>query len=147
VYPTTDLKLRNPYDFPVVIHYRVNQGFVRAEILGQPRGAKVAFEREILQTVPFGHARRSDATMPAGQKIVDQEGHEGFKIRRRRIIYDQRIDEPVRKPEERVLYYPPTTEYVRIGVGPARLKKKEVPPAHHIPKPEAAKDGVFRIIR
>ena len=35
VYPTTDLKLRNPYDFPVVIYYVVSQGTVRVEILGR----------------------------------------------------------------------------------------------------------------
>ena len=148
VYPTTDLKLRNPYDFPVVIHYRVNQGLVRAEILGKPRGAKVAFEREILETVPFGHASRTDPTMPAGQKVIDQEGHEGFKIKRRRIVYDKRIDEPLRKPEEKVLWYPPTTEYTRIGTGPRKLKPKDIPPRHHIPAPEKPdKSGLFRIIR
>jgi vancomycin resistance protein YoaR len=148
VYPTTDLKLRNPYDFPVVIHYRVNQGLVRAEILGKPRGVKVGFEREILEKAAFGHATRTDPTMPAGQKVIDQEGHEGFKIKRRRIVYDKRIDQPLRKPEEKVLWYPPTTEYMRVGTGPRKLKPKDIPPRHHIPAPEKPDaNGLFRIIR
>jgi vancomycin resistance protein YoaR len=148
VYPTTDLKLKNPYDFPVVIHYRVNQGAVRAEILGKPRGVKVAFERETLEKIPFGHQTRTDPTMPAGQKVIDQEGHEGFRIKRRRIVYEKKIAEPSRKPEERVLSYPPTTEYLRVGTGPRKLKAKDIPPRHHIPAPEQPdKDGVFRIVR
>ncbi|HJZ84851.1 MAG TPA: VanW family protein [Polyangia bacterium] len=149
VYPTVDLKLRNPYEFPVVIHYRVNQGFVRAEILGRPRGRKVAFEREILEQVAFSTERREDKTMPGGQQTIDQEGHEGFRIKRRRIQYEKRIDQPLDKPEERVIVYPPTTHFVRVGTGSASLPRKPVPPAHHIPNPEKpnTKEGFFRLVR
>ena len=41
VYPTTDLKLSNPYDFPVVMHYQVNQGSVKVELLGHERPNRV----------------------------------------------------------------------------------------------------------
>jgi vancomycin resistance protein YoaR len=148
VYPTVDLKLRNPYDFPVVIHYKVNQGFVRAEILGKARTVKVAFERQILQESGFGRVVRGDPTLRVGQRIVDQEGHSGYRILRRRVVYEKRPDQPLRKPEQRVVAYPSTTEYVRVGTGSAKLKKKDIPPSHHIPPPEkAGKDGLFRIVR
>ena len=54
VYPSTDLKLRNPYDFPVVMHYQVNQGAVKVELLGKERPYRVVFEREIKSETPFG---------------------------------------------------------------------------------------------
>ena len=48
VWPDTDLKLKNPYDFPVVIHYRVANGEAVVEILGKKRPYdKIVFERHI----------------------------------------------------------------------------------------------------
>lgn len=35
VYPDIDMKLRNPFDFPVVLHMTVSQGKVRAGVLGR----------------------------------------------------------------------------------------------------------------
>ena len=61
---------------------------------------------------------------------------------------EKKIAEPARKPEERVLSYPPTTEYVRVGTGPRKLKPRDIPPRHHIPAPEKPDaSGVFRIVR
>ena len=37
VWPDTDLVLKNPYDFPVAIHYRVANGEAHVEILGKKR--------------------------------------------------------------------------------------------------------------
>jgi vancomycin resistance protein YoaR len=149
VYPTVDLKLRNPYDFPVVIHYRVNQGYVRAEILGKPRGKRVAFEREIVQEIPFETTTRTDPTMPAGQKLIDQEGHAGYRLKRRRVFLPQKGEKAVGKPQERAIAYPPTTQFVRIGTGGPKLPKKPIPPSHHIPPPEKpnTKEGFYRLIK
>jgi vancomycin resistance protein YoaR len=149
VYPTVDLKVRNPYDFPVIIHYRVNQGFVRAEVLGKPRKGKVAFERQILGQIAFARETRTDPTMPSGQRFLDQEGHNGYRIRRRRVFFQDRADRPTAPPQERIVAYPPTAQIERVGTGDAKLPKKVVPPSHHIANPEKpnAKDGVFRITR
>ena len=70
VYPSTDLKLRNPYDFPVVMHYQVNQGAVKVELLGKERPYKVVFEREIKAETPFGTDTRGDAEAPSGQRYM-----------------------------------------------------------------------------
>src|SRR5581483_4559400 len=43
VWPSTDLKIRNPFDFPVVMHYSVNQGAVKVELLGKRKVYKVVF--------------------------------------------------------------------------------------------------------
>lgn len=116
VYPTTDLKLRNPYEFPVVIRYTVSQGTARVEVLGHKRPwTKIAFEREILVEKPYETITREDDELPVGTMIVDQVGFPGYELKRRRLFYR---GAKVAKKEERLIKYPPTTEYVRIGSNP-----------------------------
>ncbi len=158
VWPSVDLKLKNPYDFPVVLHYMVNQGSVKVEILGKARPYKVAFEREILQEAGFGTQVRQDPTMPAGQRIIDQEGYPGFRLVRRRYVYtgkwkldaknENRPDpEGLVSKKEWTLGYPSTTQIVRLGTGPASLKKKEQPPAHRIPPISPKDKPLFYIVK
>ena len=42
VYPTTDLKLRNPYDFPVDVHAIIDKGTLVFELRGRGRAAGAA---------------------------------------------------------------------------------------------------------
>jgi vancomycin resistance protein YoaR len=164
VYPTTDLKLRNPYDFPVVMHYQVNQGSVKVELLGHERPNRVIFEREIKTEAPFDTQTRADPTAPEGQRIVLQEGYPGFTLIRRRYVFAkdelpkwygsdplaEMLKRQHKKPLARqqwALKYPATSEIVAIGSGPKSLKPKPKPPAHHIP-PIAAKDKpIFKMLR
>lgn len=158
VYPDVDLKLRNPYDFPVVLHYVVNQGSVKVEILGKKVDQHVAFEREILTESPFASVTRTDPEMPVTQKFTDQDGYPGYRIKRRRYVYTGkwRTDgkTPSRgRPEgllslrEWELSYPSTTQYLRVGSGPPKTKKKEPPPSHRIPALPAWAKPVFVIQR
>lgn len=144
VYPTVDLKLKNPFGFPVVIHFVVHQGVVRAELLGKERPFKVAFEREIVSETAFTTVTRPDPEMPTGQQFVEQEGYPGYRIKRRRYIFQGKWktdakDENRGNPEglmsrrEWDLSYPSTTQFVRVGTGPAKLPKKTPPPSHRIP--------------
>jgi vancomycin resistance protein YoaR len=150
VYPTTDLKLRNPYDFPVVMHYQVNQGSVKVELLGKARPYRVIYEREIKTETAFGTEGRHDPEAPAGQRIVLQEGYPGYSLIRRRYIFDKddvpkvmgpepiadllqkQKKKPIKK-EQWALHYPATSLIVAVGTGPKSLKKKPAPPSHHIP--------------
>ncbi len=114
VYPTTDVKLKNPYDFPVVIRYVVSQGTMKVEVLGRERPYdKVAFEREILKETPYETITREDDTMPVGSTLIEQMGFPGYELMRRRHFYK---DGQVVKTEKWRIRYPPTTEYVRIGI-------------------------------
>ena len=116
VYPSTDMVLKNPYPFPVVLHFKVNEGKVRVRVLGKGRPwKKVAFEREIKETVPFKEVIRADPNIPAGRSVVSQRGVNGFKLVRRRLFYSDE-KEPV-KTESRELNYPATTKYIRKGTG------------------------------
>jgi vancomycin resistance protein YoaR len=116
VYPSVDLKLRNPYPFPVVIHYVVSQGTVRVEILGAARPwDKIAFERELKKEIPFETVSRDDDDLPLGTQIIDQMGFPGYELVRRRIFYK---GGKAVKTEKWDIKYPSTTEYVRLGANP-----------------------------
>jgi vancomycin resistance protein YoaR len=164
VYPTTDLKLRNPYDFPVVMHYSVNQGSVKVELLGKERPYKVVFEREIKTETPFGTETREDPDAPAGQQFKLQEGYPGYTLIRRRYVFakekmprwsgpqplaellQKQHVKPLKK-EQWALHYPATTEFVAVGAGPSSLKKKTPPPSHHIPALSPKDKPIFKLLK
>ena len=145
VYPTTDLKLRNPYDFPVVIRYVVAQGVARVEILGQKRPYdKVEFEREVKKEIPYDTITREDDTLPVGSTIVEQIGFPGYELVRRRNFYQKKGNRLVKvKKEERDIKYPPTVEYIRVGTNPdPNIPMPKQPPLHG-PKPPG-KDPIYK---
>jgi len=127
VYPDVDLKLRNPFPFPVVLHMTVSQGKVRAEVLGPRRPYQVSFERELVEVKPYKSVWRPDATLRAGTEAVAQRGMRGFKIKRIRKLYE---GGQVVKTEDWELSYPSTTEIVRRGTNPAGEvpEPKKTPP-------------------
>lgn len=135
VWPDVDLRLRNPFEFPVVLHMVVRQGKVHAEVLGASRPYQVAFEREIVEALPFGTIWRNDNVLRAGSKVVSQRGMRGFKVKRTRKIYQ--AGDLVRE-ESRELTYPPTSEIYRHGTNPTGVVPEEKPytplrdPAAHL---------------
>jgi vancomycin resistance protein YoaR len=113
VWPNTDLKLRNPYEFPVVVHYRVANGEALVEILGKPRPYdKIVFERHVLESTPFPTEERLDDEIPQGVTSIDQAGFNGYKLERFRRFYK---DGKQVKFNKWTLEYRPVTEYVRRG--------------------------------
>ena len=141
VYPTTDLILKNPYDFPVAIHYRVARGEAVVEILGRERPYdKIVFERHVLDTKPFETEERLDDTLPEGFVTYDQQGFNGYKLKRVRRFFkgDQEV-----KVEKWDVTYKPVTEYVRKGTSTdPNAKAPEVKPYHG---PKAPKEDSLRI--
>jgi vancomycin resistance protein YoaR len=110
-YPTTTLKLRNPFDFPVVLHETVRDGVVRAEILGSKRKLTVTFVRKVLEVTPFEEVERPDPKLPQGKRVLSQRGIPGFKIQRYRIVRDG----PFAVRERSNDTYPATMQIVRVG--------------------------------
>jgi vancomycin resistance protein YoaR len=164
VYPTTDLKLRNPYDFPVVMHYQVNQGSVKVELLGKARPYKVLFEREIKTETPFLTEERPDPEMPEGQRLTLQDGYPGFTLVRRRYLFDkdavprwygpELTQEMLRRQHKKAvakqqwaLKYPPTSMIVAVGTGDAKLKPKPPPPSHKIPPLNPKDKPIFKMLK
>jgi vancomycin resistance protein YoaR len=113
VWPNTDLKLRNPYDFPVAIHYRVAGGESTVEILGKARPwDKIVFEREVVESEPFPTEERLDEELPVGTTSLDQAGFAGYTLNRFRRFYKNGKQQ---KSEKWKVVYKPVTEYVRRG--------------------------------
>jgi len=132
VWPNVDLKMKNPYDFPVVIHYRVARGEAVVEILGKKRPwDKIAFEREVLEETPFQSEKREDEGLPIGVQTYDQEGFPGYKLTRFRKFYR---NGKVVKTDKWKVEYKPVTEYVRVGTNLDPLAAVPDVKPHHGPK-------------
>lgn len=127
VWPDVDLRLRNPYDFPVVLHMVARQGKVHAEVLGARRPYQIAFERDLVEAIPHRTIYRDDASLRAGTQVTSQRGMRGFKVKRTRKIYQ--AGELVRE-EPVELSYPSTSEIIRRGTNPAGAEPevKQLPP-------------------
>jgi vancomycin resistance protein YoaR len=141
VYPTADLKLKNPYDFPVAIHYRVARGEALVEILGKPRPYdKVVFEREVLEQTPYSTEERLDPELGDGLAITTQPGFDGFKIKRERRFI--KAGKTV-KTDRWTLTYKPVIEFITVGTNLAPDAKQLDPNAKPIHMPKAPNSERF----
>jgi vancomycin resistance protein YoaR len=115
VYGSLDMKLRNDYDFPVVLHMTVSQGKVHAEVLGPRRPYQVTFERRLEEVRPFNTVWRDDPKLRSGTETLVQRGRRGFKLQRQRKFLQGGA---VVKTESWDLEYPSTTEIHKRGTSP-----------------------------
>ncbi len=137
-YPSTTLKIRNPFAFPVVLHETVEGGVVRAEVLGAPRSRDVTFVRKINDVVPFQEKEVVDPDIPDGDRVLAQRGIPGFKITRYRIVRDG----PFAVRERTQDTYPPTAQIWKIGI-PGKTDPKFK--AEHDEHPEYVADEYLSI--
>jgi hypothetical protein len=114
VYPVVDLKIRNPYAFPIVIHSYVEGNVVIFELLGREKPAKVTFGREVLATRPYTRKVEEKPGVPTDRIIRKQHGIRGYKIKRTRTIAYR--DGTGRK-ESNVDVYWPTIELYQVAPG------------------------------
>jgi vancomycin resistance protein YoaR len=132
VWPDTDLKLKNPYDFPVALRYVVANGEAKVEILGKKRPYdKVVFERKVIETTPFSTEERLDEEIKLDTTSIDQGGFDGYKLERFRRFYK---DGKVVKTNKWTVNYKPVTEYIRRGTNPDPEAKEAVAKEPHGPK-------------
>ena len=111
VYPTITLRLRNSFDYPVVLHETVRDGVVRAEILGPKRKRTVTFVRKIDEVLPFVELERQDPKLPRGTRVLSQRGIPGFRTHRYRVVRDGAFAVRERWNDS----YPPTNQIIRVG--------------------------------
>jgi len=134
----TDLVLKNPYDFPVAIMYRVGNGQAKVEVLGKKRPwTKIVFARELLEETPYSTEERLDDEMPQGQTMLDQPGFNGYRLKRYRRFFQGK--KMVREQKWEV-NYKPVTEYVRRGTNPDPNTKMPPPKDVHLLKPPKKED-------
>lgn len=129
VWPDVDLKLKNPYEFPVVLRYVVANGEAKVEVLGKKRPYdKIVFEREVKEETPFGSEERLDEEMPLDQTSLDQVGFNGYLLERFRKFYK---NGKVVKTNKWQVRYKPVTEYIRRGTNPdPNAKMPEIKEPH-----------------
>jgi vancomycin resistance protein YoaR len=123
VYPTINMRLKNPYAFPVVLHEVVKNGVVRAEILGPRRARTVTLIRRIDSAIPYEQIERPDPSLAEGVRVLSQRGIPGFKLHRYRILREGA--HAVRERWNDV--YPPTAQIVRVGTA---TQSEATLPAH-----------------
>ena len=114
VYPSVDLKVRNPFDFPIVVHAVTEGNKLTIELLGARRPAKVGFHREILATIPYKRKLDVDERLSGTRVVVKQHGIKGYRMRRER---DVQFADGTRKVEVTADTYPATTEIYVVPDG------------------------------
>jgi vancomycin resistance protein YoaR len=120
VYPTINFRFRNPFDFPIVLHQTVQNGVVRAEVLGPSRKHTVTYFRRIDEVLPFEEIERPSDKLPEGTRVLAQRGIPGFKTTSSRVVRDGAY--AVREKWSDT--YPPTTQIITVGIGPNDLERK-----------------------
>ncbi|MDI3289327.1 VanW family protein [Polyangium sp. 15x6] len=95
-FPIVDLKLKNPYPFPVMIHaYFPQPNKVRVEVLGGEPVAKVEYGYGVGQSYDFVRRITVKSHLPPGKRIHRQKGVRGYDVTSTlRISYvDGRVEE------------------------------------------------------
>jgi len=139
VYPSVDLRLRNPLEYPVVIHYTVENGIARAEFRAVERPFTATLLRKVIGTVPFQVRTVDDPHLARGREVVTQIGVPGYTVRRYKIVERDKV--AYRFPS--VDTYPPTVQFVHRGTGdPAAVKNDPEAPKPDPHNPYRASDSL-----
>jgi vancomycin resistance protein YoaR len=114
VYPTVDLKLKNPFDFPVIIHASINKGTLTFELLGRAKPVEVEMNTETIGVAAFKRKIEEDPFVAEGKAVLKQKGIRGYSIRKTRTIRVAGREEHVEITTD---VYPPTFEIYRVRPG------------------------------
>lgn len=126
VYPTINFRFRNPFPYPVVLHEKVANGVVRAEVLGPERRHTVSYFRRIDEVIPFEEIERPNPKLPEGVRVLAQRGIPGFRTTSSRVVRDGAYAVRTKWVDS----YPPTTQIIHVGTGPKGEATKVVGDEH-----------------
>ncbi len=120
VYPHVDLKIRNPYSFPVVLHATADKGTLTMEIRGNGSPDAVEWTTATVGVSPYKRKIEERAGLAEGKTIVKQKGIRGYRIRKTRTLRPLNGEARV---EEKTDVYPATFEIFMVapGTDPATL--------------------------
>ena len=132
-FPTLDLRLRNPYDFPVVLREVVSDGRLRVEVRGRRRPYVITLIRKVERATPFAQLERADASLPVGERVLAQRGVPGLELRWHHIRSEG--SHSVRRTS--IERYASTPQIVVVGTGqstrPATGRPQHVPGPEYLP--------------
>ncbi len=110
-WPQLDLKVTNPYEFPVVLLIDAADGEIAVRVVGQDEAPDIEVSRRVLRRSPFREQVVVDPSLAPGERDVRQSGIRGAHIEVTRTI--RRGSETV--IESHVVRYPATPQIVRVG--------------------------------
>jgi vancomycin resistance protein YoaR len=120
VYPTVDLKLRNPFSFPVVVHATVVGNRISMDLLGADKPVIVTFGRDVLSTTAFARKVVEEPGLETPKR--KQKGIDGMEILRTRVLSYR---SGTRRVESSHDMYPPTQEIWQVPTG---YDENDLPP-------------------
>jgi vancomycin resistance protein YoaR len=111
-YPVLDLRLRNPFSFPVVAHARISRGVLRFELRGRERPAEVGLATQTAAVLKYGRKLERAPFLPSGEFKLKQKGKRGLILKRTKTMT---LANGERTVEESVDTYPATQEIYLMG--------------------------------
>lgn len=110
-WPQLDLKIANPYDFPVMVSTHSEEGQLTVELVGDGSAPEIEIERRVLTRIGFREEVVVDPALAPGERQVSQTGIRGARIEVTRTIRDGNET----RIESQVVRYPSTPRVVRVG--------------------------------
>jgi hypothetical protein len=132
---TVDLKLRNPFPFPIAVHSAVDRGKLTVELLGEQRPVTVTFRREVVGVRDYKRQVRETGYLPAGKIVLKQHGIRGYSIRRTRVMRSrdgserEEITTDVYPATAEIYLVPPGTDESVLPPLPGDSREEEAAPA------------------
>ena len=120
-----DMKFKNTFDTPIYIEGKANGSTITFTVYGKKKDPKrtVEFLSETTQVKESSESTISDATLPAGVKVVQSYGHTGYSARLWKIV---KINgKQVSKKLFNTSTYMSTPTVYRVGTKTAEEKKEE----------------------
>lgn len=120
-----DMKFKNTFDTPIYIEGKANGSTITFTIYGKKKDPKrtVEFLSETTKIKESSESTISDASLPAGQKVVESYGHTGYTARLWKIvkINGKQVSKKVFNNSE----YMSTPTVYRVGTKTAEEKKDD----------------------
>ena len=134
-----DMKLRNPFPFPMVLRSTVDKGRITFEILGEYRPVRVTFEGRVVGTQNYKRKVVESSGLANGRVIRKQRGISGYTMHKVRWI---RRSTGYERREATRDVYPPTPEILLVP--PGTDPERDLPPLPHfavMTSPDGGEDG------
>ncbi len=138
VYPDVDLRLRNPFEFPVIVRAVAHEGTLTIQLLGRQKMANVELQTATVGETPFKRKLNALRYLAFGRVVRKQAGRKGVvveKLRTVRFLDGRTVIEKLRDT------YPPTTEIYLLGPG---ATEADLPPLEGDATTLATEDGGAR---
>ena len=133
-WPAVDLKMRNAWDFPVVIDTLVKANSLTVTIMAERNPAKrISVRRKTLEVIPYERQVEVKRYFEPDRVKLKQKGVPGYRVLKTRSIL--MADGAVRS-DQSTDYYPPTPELYFVGQDVDA--EQDLPP---LPQPDDGEDA------